>query len=68
MNLIVKLGVVAGLLTLAACGGGSPQGSGMEEIPVVSKKPWVYNPEPETRARVAVGIRHRRAGAACSLT
>lgn len=44
MSLIVKLGMVTGLLALAACGGGSPTGSALEEIPVVSKKPWVYNP------------------------
>ena len=44
MRLVVKLGLATGLSALAACGGGSSQGSAMEEIPVVSKKAWVYNP------------------------
>ncbi|MBV0892032.1 hypothetical protein KTN05_09235 [Paracoccus sp. Z118] len=46
MNVIAGMGKGIGLLAvlggLAACG--SPSGSQMEEIPVVSTKPYIYNP------------------------
>lgn len=46
MNMIAGMGKGIGLLAmltmLAACG--SPSGSQMQEIPVVSTKPYIYDP------------------------
>ena len=41
---LARLVVIVCLGALSACGGGSPKGSSMEEIPVVSDKVYVYNP------------------------
>ena len=41
---LARLAVIVCLGALSACGGGSPKGSSMEEIPVVSDKVYVYNP------------------------
>lgn len=41
---LARLAVIVCLGALSACGGGSPKGSSMEEIPVVSEKVYVYNP------------------------
>ena len=44
VSLMVALACGASVGALSACGGGSPKGSSMEEIPVVSDKVYVYNP------------------------
>lgn len=41
---LARLAVLASLGVLSACGGGSPKGSSMEEIPVVSDEVYIYNP------------------------